>query len=249
MMQNANVFKRTEMKFLIREDQAMRLREVMAPVMEGDSYGRSTILSLYYDTPDYRLIRRSIEKPDYKEKLRVRSYGVATPKSNVFIELKKKYQKTVYKRRISMKEQDAGQYLSEPANRMSNLYHAGRNTQILKEIDYFQQFYRELRPSVLISYEREAFFGKEDSDLRITFDRNILWRTENLSLCAGIYGEALLEKGYVLMEVKTKDAIPLWLVRFLGEEKIYKTSFSKYGTAYQRMQENRREKERKVGIA
>ena len=93
MMQNANVFKRTEMKFLIREDQAMRLREVMAPVMEGDSYGRSTILSLYYDTPDYRLIRRSIEKPDYKEKLRVRSYGVATPKSNVFIELKKKYQK------------------------------------------------------------------------------------------------------------------------------------------------------------
>lgn len=228
-MQNANVFKRTELKFMLRESQVQRIQKVMEPLMEADRYGRSTIQSLYYDTPDYRLIRRSIEKPKYKEKLRVRSYGTAVPESEVFIELKKKYDSIVYKRRIAMKQKDAQKYLAGEKPKDCP------DTQILREIDYFRQFYRKLAPAMLISYEREAFFGKEDPDFRITFDRSLLWRTEALSLCAGVYGTPLLEDGMVLMEVKTKAAIPLWLVQLLGKEKIYKTSFSKYGTAYQRM--------------
>lgn len=236
-MQNTNVFKRTELKFMLRESQVQRLLGVMEPHMEADRYGRSTIQSLYYDTPDYRLIRRSIEKPKYKEKLRVRSYGIAMPESEVFIELKKKYDSVVYKRRIAMKQQEAQEYLA------GKKPESCPDTQILREIDYFRQFYRELAPAMLISYEREAFFGKEDPDFRITFDRSLLWRTEALSLCAGIYGKALCEAETVLMEVKTKAAMPLWLVQLLGKEKIYKTSFSKYGTAYRSMYGRERKSE------
>lgn len=219
-----NIFKRYELKYLISEEQYRKLREAMSEHMHGDEYGRSTICNLYFDTPDYLLIRRSIEKPVYKEKLRVRSYGIATEDSTVFIELKKKYEKVVYKRRISTAEQTAMKFLvdREPVC----------EGQIAKEINYFLDFYKPISPTCFLSYEREAFYGNDDHDFRMTFDRNILWRDYDLSLCKGIYGNPILKENQVLMEIKVAAAIPLWLARFLSENKIYKTSFSKYGNAY-----------------
>lgn len=231
-----NVFKRYELKYLLTKEQKTVILEAMQPYMELDAFGRSTIRNIYYDTPSSQLIRTSLEKPVYKEKLRVRSYKTATPESTVFVELKKKYKSVVYKRRVSVAEQDAMQYLNEgKALPIEN--------QITKEMDYFCKFYENLKPAMFLSYDREAFYGKQDRDLRITFDENILWRVEDISLCSEVYGMPIIDDEYALMEVKIAGAMPLWLAQTLSEHKIFKTSFSKYGNAYlqqQNMVENKK---------
>ncbi|MGN0167247.1 MAG: polyphosphate polymerase domain-containing protein [Acetatifactor sp.] len=219
------VFKRYEMKYLLTRKQKEKVLEAMEPYMELDAYGRSTIRNIYYDTDNYRLVRKSLEKPVYKEKLRVRSYKAAGPEDMVFVELKKKYDGVVYKRRIHIKEQEAMDYL---AGRI----HAPQKTQITEEIDYFVQFYETLSPKVFLSYEREAYYTKEPGEFRVTFDENILWRETDLSLEKGVYGAPILKPGQTLMEIKTPGSIPLWMVKVLSGENISKTSFSKYGNAY-----------------
>ena len=219
------VFKRCEIKYMITLEQKQKLLEAMRPYMKLDNYGRTTIRNLYFDTDSYLLIRRSIEKPTYKEKLRVRSYQKAEPKSTVFVELKKKYKKTVYKRRISLSEEEAMNWLcgnEELENK----------TQISNEIDYFLEFYKTLKPAVFLSYEREAYYANDNSDFRVTFDDTVLCREDDLSLRSEVYGTPILPEGMVLMEIKCLGGIPLWMANTLSKEKIYKTSFSKYGTAY-----------------
>lgn len=196
--------------------------------MSLDKYGRTTIRNIYLETDDYRIIRRSIEKPAYREKLRIRSYSQATPESTVFVELKKKYDKIVYKRRIALSEQDATNWVC----------HGGDppcDTQISREIEYFIDFYGDLTPTVLLSYERCANFDNGGTDFRVTFDERVLARRENVNLCSEVYGEPLLPEDRVLMELKCSGGIPMWMVRALSREKIYKTSFSKYGTAYREL--------------
>ena len=200
----------------------------MAPYKKLDKYGRTTLRNIYYDTDSFRLSRHSIEKPAYKEKLRIRSYGKAEPYSPVFVELKKKYDSVVYKRRMAMAETEAMNWV---AGNMPCL----RENQIVDEIDYFLDYYKTLHPVVFLSYEREAFFAKDGGDFRVTFDENILCRQEELSLEADIWGTSLLEEGLVLMELKCSGSIPLWMTQILSGEHIYKTSFSKYGTAYETM--------------
>jgi len=220
------VFKRYEVKYLLDRRQKEKVLSAMEPYMELDRYGHSTIRNLYYDTDNYRLIRASLEKPVYKEKLRVRSYRAAGAEDEVFVELKKKYDSVVYKRRFSIAQKLAMEYLA-------GRFVLPERTQITEEIDYFLEFYKTLAPRVFLSYEREAYFTKEPSEFRVTFDENILWRETDLSLEKGIYGEAILSPGQALMEIKTPGNMPLWLVRVLSEEKIRKTTFSKYGNAYQ----------------
>jgi len=225
-MDTQMIFKRYEIKYLLNKKQKEKVLKAMEPFMELDGYGRSTIRNIYYDTDNYRLIRASLDKPVYKEKLRVRSYRRVSPGDQVFVELKKKYDSVVYKRRISVTERQAAEYLA-------GMTQAPEHTQIAAEIDYFLDFYKTLAPRVFLSYEREAYFTKEPSDFRVTFDENILWREEELSLEKGVYGESLFQSGQTLMEIKTSGGIPLWMVRALSEGKINKTSFSKYGSAYQ----------------
>ena len=193
--------------------------------MVPDVHGESTICNIYYDTPDYRLISRSLEKPVYKEKLRMRSYGPAKPESPVFLELKKKYQGVVYKRRISLPEWGASAY-------MSGALPLTEDSQIGREIDYFRSYYGQLRPSVYLSYERCASYAAEDETLRATFDKNICWRNENMSLEAPAGGRHLLLPRQSLLEIKTASAIPLWLVQALEKAEVRQASFSKYGEAY-----------------
>lgn len=221
------VFKRYEMKYLLTLEQKERLLEAMAPYMALDQYGRTVIRNVYLDTPDYRLIRRSLEKPVYKEKLRLRSYRQAAPGSQVFVELKKKYKGVVYKRRLSLEETEAVRWLSGESRHT--------DSQIAREIDWFVGFYRDLAPRVFLSYEREAYYCRQGGDLRITFDDNILARQHRLSLEEPPGGTPLLEPGRVLMEVKTAGGLPLWLTGILTRERIFKTSFSKYGRAYAAM--------------
>ena len=219
------VFERYEVKYLLTVEQKAALLQAMEPHMQLDQYGRTTIRNIYFDTDNYRLIRHSLEKPAYKEKLRIRSYSVAEPEDPVFVELKKKYDSVVYKRRVVMPQHQAMGWLCDGAT------HPDRS-QITDEIDYFCTFYQNLRPTVFLSYDREAYYCVDGTDFRVTFDENILSRRENLSLAAPIGGASLLPEGMVLLELKTPGGIPLWMSRFLSRQQIFKTSFSKYGTAY-----------------
>ena len=219
------VFKRYELKYMLTTVQKKKVLAAMDAYMKLDKYGRTTIRNLYYDTDTYLLIRRSIEKPTYKEKLRIRSYSQATPSSTVFVELKKKFKHVVYKRRISLPNDEAMAWLSGEK-------HIDKHTQISNEIDYFMELYGTLHPTVFLSYEREAYYSNDGTDFRVTFDDNILCRQNDLSLESDVYGTPILPEGRVLMEIKCSGGIPLWMTEVLSREKIFKTSFSKYGTAY-----------------
>lgn len=196
----------------------------MKDYVRADDFGRYTICNLYYDTDDYQLIRASLEKPVYKEKLRMRSYGVPSDQDKVFVELKKKYDHVVYKRRTAMKAVDAAAYL-----------HGGvvpeQENQIGHEIDWFMHSYHP-GPKVFIAYDRTAFAGLEAPDLRITFDTNLRWRDTELDLRAGDYGALFLSPDHILMEIKIPGTAPVWLAHLLSETGVFPTSFSKYGTYY-----------------
>lgn len=235
------VFKRYELKYLITEEQKQQIKQAMAPYMRADEHGRSTITNLYYDTPDFLLARRSIEKPVFKEKLRMRSYGVSAPGKKVFVELKRKSNSVVYKRRVSMEEEAAKTWLMQGAHPLEV---RGTGGQMERELEYFCSRYPGLAPMIYLSYEREAYYGIDDPGFRVTFDENILWRTNEMSLCCAPSGEQILPPGMSLMEIKTGVAIPLWMTRLLSDNRIYKTSFSKYGRAYQTLFRRKTETEK-----
>ena len=223
-------FKRYELKYVINREQRDALLKAMEGHLALDMFGHSTIRNLYYDTDDWRLVRRSIEKPWYKEKLRVRSYGLASDTSPVFVELKKKYEKVVYKRRLALPCEAAMEGLRPEII----LPAASTDKQIGREIEAFKQFYGPtLAPAVFLSYEREAYYPIDGIDFRLTIDENLLWRMEDVDLRAPTGGQFIIPPEDMILKVKTPGGIPMWMVRFLSEHKIYQTSFSKYGTAYQ----------------
>ena len=229
-MEAKMTFKRYELKYVINREQRDALLKAMEGHLALDMFGHSTIRNLYYDTDDWRLVRRSIEKPWYKEKLRVRSYGLASDTSPVFVELKKKYEKVVYKRRLALPCEAALEGLKP-----ENILPAGpTDRQIGREIEAFKHFYGPtLAPAMYLSYEREAFFPIDGVDFRMTIDENLLWRMEDVDLRAPSGGQFIIPPEDMILEVKTPGGIPMWMVRFLSEHKIYQTSFSKYGAAYQ----------------
>ena len=221
-----NVFKRVEKKYLLSEDLYQKLFEKINNYITVDTYDFSTICNIYFDTDDYLLVNRSIEKPIYKEKVRLRSYGVPKKNSKVFLEIKKKYKGVVGKRRVSAPLKEFYTYFD--TGKYPNV-----DTQIMNEINYCFKFYN-LKPKVFLAYDRYSYNGKDDSNFRITFDKNIRSRTDNLYLENGDNGMLLLDKNCYIMEVKTLGAYPLWFARILSELNIYPTSFSKYGNVYKK---------------
>lgn len=226
-------FKRKEVKFLLNMNQFNELLKVIDLYMEPDKYcvgGKEYgIYNIYYDTPDSYLIRESLAKPYYKEKLRVRSYfSPAGPDDKVYVEIKKKIGGIVTKRRLSMTRKEAEIYLKTGIRPITEKY---LDNQVLDEIDIFRNNY-PISPAQYISYQRMAFFGKDNKDFRLTFDRNITDRRYDLSLGNESYGRQIIKADQRLMEIKITDSIPLWLSEALSQLGIYKTSFSKYGRAY-----------------
>ena len=219
-------FERIEKKYLVSGEKYKHLWERLQNYMTVDEYGLSTICNIYYDTENYELIRRSIEKPAYKEKLRLRSYGVPKDTTKTFVEIKKKWAGVVYKRRVEMPMAESRAYLNERKE-------PSKDSQIKREIDYFLDFYKPV-PKMYIAYDRIAMYGKEDPSLRITLDFRIRYRLEDLDLTKGDHGTLVLNEDDVLMEIKVGGAYPLWLVDILSELEIYQVSFSKYGTAYKK---------------
>lgn len=217
-------FKRYEKKYLLSAEKYARLMERLEGYIVPDRFHRSTVCSIYYDTDNFELIRHSIEKPVYKEKLRLRSYNVPGPEDQVFVELKKKFKGIVYKRRVRMTATQAAAYLAGEIA-------APMDTQTTRELDWVLKSY-SLRPRVFIACDRFAYVAKDDENLRITFDKDIRWRETELELTMGSHGEPILKDGQVLMEIKIPGAAPIWLAHLLSELQIYPQSFSKYGTCY-----------------
>lgn len=219
-----DVFKRYEKKYLLNRRQYTAIRRAMEGRMQEDSYGLHTICNLYFDTEDFSIIRHSLDKPTYKEKLRLRSYGVPGARDQVFLELKKKFEGVVYKRRIQMTLAEAYRYL------LAGIYPA-QDSQILREIDWFIR-QNHPTPRAFIAYDRVALFGTDDPGTRITFDTGLRWRDTALDLSAGDRGFQLQADGTALMEIKIPGVMPLWLSHLLAEQQIYPASFSKYGECY-----------------
>ncbi len=218
------VMKRYELKYLLNGAQTDYLVKSLEGHMKLDQYGRTSIASLYYDTPNYQLIRASVEKPPFKEKIRLRSYGLATRESPVYLELKRKAYGIVYKRRV------------QSTLPLVDKFFAGSGDicapgQINREITYFRDYYKTLVPACLIIYDREAFF-EPGGDLRLTIDHCPRYRVDHLDLTSSMEGLPLRPPGHTILEIKVQEAMPLWLTHILDEGKIYKNSFSKYGEAF-----------------
>ncbi len=219
-------FRRIEKKYLLSKAQYYAVLNGIENTMEPDLYANYAISNVYYDTDTFDLIRTSLEKPVYKEKLRVRSYGIPSGDDNVFVELKKKFDGVVYKRRITMTADDAAESLA--------CGYICRNDQISREINWFLRAYQP-QPMAYIGYDREAYAGIEDPNLRLTFDTNLRGRTRNIDLRKGDQGYYIIPKDTVLMEIKIPGSTPLWLAHLLSRNHIYDVSFSKYGTYYEQL--------------
>lgn len=226
------VMKRYELKYLLSPEQTEYFREHLKGHMQADNYGKTSIASLYYDTPTFQLIRTSVEKPLFKEKIRLRSYGIATESSPVFLELKRKAYGIVYKRRVETTIPLVRKFFSGDGDICSP-------GQINREITTFRDFYKVLVPACLIIYDRVAYF-EPGGDLRLTIDENPRYRTDDLTLTKSMDGISLLDDGWTILEIKVQEAIPLWLAEILSEGNIRKASFSKYGEAYRQQLLNTR---------
>lgn len=226
------IFNRQENKYIIDEQTRDELERCLADHTRLDAYNRAnetySITNLYYDTDESTLIRTSLQKPDYKEKLRLRAYGVPGPEDTVFLEIKKKLDGRVYKRRSAIRLSDAIAFVASGALPEPDPAH---NRQVLKEIAYLLSVY-PLKPMLYLAYERRALIGADRPDLRISFDTHIRTRRERLALEDGDDGKPLLPEGRWLMEIKSSGNMPLWLARLLSELKVFPTSFSKYGFEY-----------------
>ena len=223
MSELQSCFQRYEKKYLLTPAQYDAVKRGMAPFMKPDAHPIYTICNIYYDTANFDLIRTSLEKPVYKEKLRLRSYGVPGSRDPAFVEIKKKFDGVVYKRRVTLQAMDASRWLSGKR--------PGDGSQISREIDWFLQFYRP-EPKVFLAYDREAYAAAEVGELRITFDTDIRVRSNDLDLRFGDHAVPLLETNQILMEIKIPGTAPMWLARLLSSNSIFPTSFSKYGTYY-----------------
>ncbi|MBR5377332.1 MAG: polyphosphate polymerase domain-containing protein [Lachnospiraceae bacterium] len=233
---SGNIFERLETKYLMSRKTYADLCVAVGERIKIDEYGDSKILNIYFDNDTYELVRRSMEKPAYKEKLRLRTYGVPKDDTPAFIEIKKKYDGVVYKRRIELPYSEAFEYLTTGWKK-GKTPEVIINTQIGREIDYFLKLYRP-EPKFFIGYDRIATYSRDDPSLRITIDRNLRYRQIGCDLRKGDTGILLDGNGPILMEIKAGGAYPLWLTDILDELQIYPTSFSKYGSVYRKTYEN-----------
>ena len=229
------VFNRYEHKYIIDKETFEKVIKVLDKHMVMDAHNKDykpyTISNIYFDTPDDYLIRTSLQSPVYKEKLRLRSYGIPTMESYVFLEIKKKFKGIVNKRRTKLNLSEAYCFAVSGKPPKPKEY---MNAQVLREIEYFFKIYN-LSPKLYLAYDRIAYFEKDNKDLRVSFDMNIRSRRYDLALEKGDYGEKLLSDDLCLMEIKTSLAKPLWLVKMLSELDIKRNKFSKYGTEFKNM--------------
>lgn len=223
-----NVFKRVEKKYMFTREKYNDLMKRLDGKLDANEFPNSSILNIYFDTQNYDLAIKSIQKPIYKEKIRLRSYNVPNENSKLFLELKRKYKGVVGKRRIGISKAQLEEYLKKGT--ISDI----ENKQIFEEIDYAFKRYNVV-PKIMVAYDRESYYLKENHDIRITFDFNLRSRTDDLDLFLGDAGKKFFDEDICILEIKSCESVPIWLAKILNELEIYPTSFSKYGEIYKKM--------------
>ena len=252
----SEVFKRKEMKYLLTQEQRIMIEDAIRAHLVPGEFGASQVRSLYYDTPEFALIERSLDKPLYKEKLRLRSYGEPGPLSLTFVELKKKFKGVVYKRRVPLSHRAAQAFMDgtpyEEACRAFPLLDpeahaqsiASRSLQIAREIAFMVERHETLAPTLLIACERIAYAEPDEGELRITFDVKLECVYDACDLTSLEGAVPIIDPAHSIMEIKNAGPLPWWLVRALGDANTYPRSFSKYGRAYMNMKDMRKEERR-----
>jgi len=226
------IFRRKEQKYLITREQYLELVQQMSPYMRADRYGddgKYTVTSLYFDSPDHKIYYETKNKLRFRQKLRLRVYDEANIYSTAFFEVKQKHKKVVNKRRMRLPLIEAYRYLNNQVSVPLENFDTS-NTQVLKEIDHFRQLFN-LKPEMIVSYDRHAFHGKYDDELRVTFDLNLRCRNDDLAVENGPQGENFIDSNLVVLEVKVNDSVPLWLTRILQDLKCEQRSASKFCTS------------------
>ena len=218
------IFRRVEQKYLLNNDEYKKIMKIIGNHIIKDKYFESKILNIYFDSDNYDLIINSLEKPIYKEKIRLRSYDKPTLNDKVFLEIKNKYHGVVGKRRVEVTLKEFNDYIEKGIIPNTNL-------QIMSEIDYCFKKYN-LKPKFFLGYDRLSYYDKDNKEFRITFDKNIRSRNNNLKLEYGDIGEKYFKEDMYIMEIKSLNSIPLWFTKILSELKIYPVSFSKIGNIY-----------------
>lgn len=226
------IFSRREQKYLITRLQYEKLVEKITPFMRNDKYGidgKYTVTSLYFENLEKEIYFETKNKLKYRQKLRLRVYDDTDRNGTAFFEVKQKHNKVVNKRRLVLPLKEAYRYLANESPDNLATYETSNN-QVLKEIDHFRKFYN-LQPEMIVSYNRHAFHGTTDPELRITFDLDLKCRNEDLALEHGPYGVNFIDENLVVLEVKVNDSVPLWLTRFLQELDCEQRSASKFCTS------------------
>ena len=227
------IFNRYERKYIITAKQKDDMVEFMKDHLVFDDYSTDNtpyhIYNIYFDTHDFSIIRNSIAKPTYKEKLRLRSYTFPIQHEDiVFLEIKKKFEGRINKRRLFMTYEQVLDYLNHQKKPVFANY---IDQQVFLEIDYFLSLHKA-KPGAFISYKRIAMISEQD-DLRVTFDYDMKFRNDNVNFESDDGHQIIQSNDYFLMEVKSSINFPFWLARKLSEFQLYSQSFSKYGKAYQ----------------
>lgn len=222
------IFQRIEEKYFLNKKTKEKFFKNIKKYIAKDKYYESKILSIYFDNDNKDIVRRSLDKPIYKDKIRLRSYGIPSLNSDVFLEIKNKYEGVTGKRRVILKLSEFYDYFYN--NKISD-------NQIMKEIDYLFKYY-DLKPNCFVGYDRISFVGKNDLGLRITVDSNLIGRTNDLKLESGSYGNKYFDEDIFIMEIKTLNSMPLWLTKELANLEIFPISFSKYGEIYMKEVKN-----------
>jgi SPX domain protein involved in polyphosphate accumulation len=227
------IFNRYERKYILTKSQKDEILPFLEQHLDYDPYSQGgkeyTIYNIYFENEDFSIIRNSISKPKFKDKLRLRTYSYPMEHdSMVFLEIKKKYEGRVNKRRIIMTYDQAKDYLNKGIIPQFDTF---IDNQVMKEIDYFMKIHKA-RPGTYIRYDRMALVAGQE-ELRVTFDHHIIFRSHHINLEHREGTSILPTEEYYLMEIKSEDNFPFWLARKLSEMKLYSTSFSKYGKAFE----------------
>jgi hypothetical protein len=229
------LFTRYELKYLITFDTYRTLADTLIPYMQydpfGDKQGRYSIFSLYFDSPDRKIYYETMNRAAFRQKLRLRIYNSASIDDSAYFEVKQKFKNVVNKRRTAIQLSDAYRFIEKRADVSDLENYSASNKQVLKEIRSFRDVYR-LAPAVIVGYDRQAFHGIDDTDLRITFDYHLTCRNDNYRLENGMHnGAYFVPPNLVVLEVKVKHSVPLWLTKLLSEFRCPLRSVSKFCTS------------------
>lgn len=233
------IFSRKEQKYLITQRQYSELVPKLALNMQNDEngvLGRYTVSSLYFDNLQRDIYFETKNKVKYRQKLRLRVYGEADSKMNSFFEIKQKHDKVVHKRRLTMELEEANRYLRVGNEEDLSSYQVS-NLQVLREIDYFRNYYR-LQPEMIVSYDRHALYGRYNANFRMTFDFNLRCRKDDLDLAKGTYGDFFIDPNLIVLEIKVDNSVPLWLTRILQNFECEQRSVSKFCASTEKLTEN-----------